>query len=107
VLLIAAMRSFGMPVSALEFSAAAVVAAVITGLIATVAGAAWPALRAGRISPVRALIGAPAPRRALTRRRALVGLALFVPGMVIGGLFWFGTTPPASGSGSARPGRRW
>jgi putative ABC transport system permease protein len=92
VLLIAAMRSFGMPVSALEFSAGAAVAAIITGLIATVAGAAWPALRAGRISPVRALIGAPAPRRALTRRRALVGLALFVPGMLIGGEFWFGTT---------------
>ncbi|WP_028064168.1 ABC transporter permease [Solirubrobacter soli] len=92
VLLIAAMRSFGMPVSTIDFSAGAAVAAVITGLVATVAGAAWPAMRAGRISPVRALIGAPAPRRALTRRRALVGLALFIPGMVIGGLFWFGTT---------------
>jgi putative ABC transport system permease protein len=92
VLLIAAMKSFGMPVSALQFSLGAVIGAIVTGLIATLAGAAWPALRAGRISPVRALIGAPAPRRALTRRRASVGLALFVPGMVVGGEFWFGTT---------------
>ncbi|HEY6887317.1 MAG TPA: FtsX-like permease family protein [Solirubrobacter sp.] len=92
VLLVAAMKSFGMPVSTLQFSAGAAIAAIVTGLIATVAGAAWPALRAGRISPVRALIGAPPPRRALTRRRALVGLALFIPGMVVGGEFWFGTT---------------
>jgi len=103
VLLIEAMKSFGMPVSALEFSAGAAVAAVVTGLIATLAGAAWPALRAGRISPVRALIGAPAPRRTLTRRRAAIGLALFVPGMVIGGKFWFGTTStsPWVGIGAA------
>jgi putative ABC transport system permease protein len=92
VLLVAAMKSFGMPVSTLQFSAGAAIAAIVTGLIATVAGAAWPALRAGRISPVRALIGAPPPRRALTRRRALVGLGLFIPGMVVGGEFWFGTT---------------
>jgi putative ABC transport system permease protein len=103
VLLIEAMKSFGMPVSTLEFSAGAAVAAVITGLIATLAGAAWPALRAGRVSPVRALIGTPAPRRALTRRRALIGLALFVPGLVIGGKFWFGTTStsPWVGIGAA------
>src|SRR6185503_4070239 len=35
VLLIEAMKSFGMPVSALEFSAGAAVAAVVTRLIAT------------------------------------------------------------------------
>jgi putative ABC transport system permease protein len=103
VLLIEAMKSFGMPVSKVEFSAGAAVAAIVTGLVATLAGAAWPALRAGRIPPIRALIGAPAPRRALTRRRALVGLALFVPGMVLGGKFWFGTssTSPWVGVGAA------
>jgi putative ABC transport system permease protein len=102
VLLIEAMKSFGMPVSKVEFSPWAAVAAVLTGLVATLAGAAWPALRAGRISPVRALIGAPPPRRELTRRRALIGLALFVPGMVIGGKFWFGTssTSPWVGIGA-------
>jgi putative ABC transport system permease protein len=92
VVLIEALRSFGMPVSKVEFTAGAALAAVVTGLVATLAGAIWPALRAGRISPVRALIGAPPSRRALTRRRALVGLALFVPGMVLGGKFWFGTS---------------
>jgi putative ABC transport system permease protein len=103
VVMVQAMKSFGMPVSAVEFSAFAVVGAVVTGLLATVAGAAWPALRAGRISPIRALVGAPPPRRALTRRRALIGLCLFVPGMVIGGKFWFGTTStsPWVGIGAA------
>src|SRR5690606_320027 len=36
--LVAMMRGFGMPVSGVEFGAAAVVAAVLTGLAATVAG---------------------------------------------------------------------
>jgi putative ABC transport system permease protein len=103
VVLIEAMKSFGMPVSSVELSVGAAVAAVLTGLVATLAGAAWPALRAGRISPIRALVGTPPPRRALTRRRALIGLALFVPGMVIGGKFWFGTssTSPWVGIGAA------
>jgi len=96
VVLIEAIRAWGMPVSTVDFSPGAAVAAIVTGLLATLAGALWPALRAGRISPVRALIGAPPPRRALTRRRALVGLALFVPGMVVGGKFWFGTTSSSS-----------
>jgi putative ABC transport system permease protein len=90
--LLEAMRSFGVPVSRIEFSVGALVAAVITGVLATVAGAAWPALRAGRIAPIRALTGAPPPRRALTRRRAIVGLLLFLPGMAAGGLLWFGTS---------------
>jgi putative ABC transport system permease protein len=99
VLLIEAMKSFGMPVSTVELSAGAAVAAVVTGLVATIAGSAWPALRAGRISPVRALIGAPAPRRALTPQRALIGLGLFLPGMVVGGKFWFGTTSTSAWAG--------
>ena len=61
VLLIQAMKSFGMPVSTVEFSAGAAMAAVITGLVATLAGATWPALRAGRSRPCGRWIGAPAP----------------------------------------------
>src|SRR4029453_9784804 len=52
----------------------------------------WPAVRAARTPPIQALLGTTrAGRRVLTVKRAVVGLALFVPGAVVGGLFWFGT----------------
>src|SRR4029453_5293314 len=61
-------------------------------LLATIAGAAWPAVRAARTPPVQAMIGsARVSRTGLTVRRAGIGLALFIPGGVLGGLFWFGT----------------
>lgn len=93
VLLVKAMESFGMPVAHVEYRAWAAVAAVVVGLVATVAGAAWPAVRAARVAPIAAMRGGEAVSHAgPTARRALVGLALFVPGTAIGGLFWFGDT---------------
>ncbi|HMA27344.1 MAG: ABC transporter permease [Solirubrobacterales bacterium] len=91
VLLLKGMESMGMPVSTIDYSAGAAIGAVITGLVATVAGAAWPAVRAARIPPIRALTGGSGPRKALTARRALVGTVLFVPSMLVGGYAWFGT----------------
>lgn len=91
LLLVRAMRSFGMPVSSLDYSAGAALAALATGIVATLAGAAWPALRAARIPPIRALVGGSAPRSVTSRRRALAGAALFVPGLIGGGIFWFGS----------------
>jgi putative ABC transport system permease protein len=90
-LLLSAMRSFGMPVSSVHYSVGAGIEAVIAGLLATLVGAAWPAVRAGRVAPVRALIGGGGPARGMSGRRAVVGLVLFVPSMVAGGLLWFGT----------------
>lgn len=88
--LAAAMRSFfGLPLASLDVTAGAAVAAILVGLLATVAGALNPALRAGRISPIRALTGGRGMEGRPGRRRFLAGLALFVPGLVIGGLFWF------------------
>jgi putative ABC transport system permease protein len=92
LLLVRAMQSFGLPVSGIEFSAGAVIAAVATGLVATLAGAVWPALRAARTPPIRALTGGSAPRKVLRARRAVVGLALFVPGLAVGGVVWFGNS---------------
>lgn len=88
--LAAAMRSFfGLPLAALDVTAGAAIVAIAVGLLATVAGAISPALRAGRIAPIRALAdGAGAERRPGLRRAALGG-ALFVPGLLVGGLFWF------------------
>lgn len=88
--LASAMRSFfGLPLSSLDVTAGAAVAAVLVGLLATVAGALNPALRAGRVPPIRALTGGRGLEGRPGRRRLLVGFALFLPGLAIGGLFWF------------------
>ncbi len=92
LLLLRALQSFGVPVSSIEVTAGAVVAAIVTGVLATLAGAAWPALRAGRIPPIRALVGGTSPRKGFGARRAVIGLILFLPGMAIGGLLWFGNS---------------
>jgi putative ABC transport system permease protein len=87
--LIQFMKSFGMPVTSVRFSAGAAIAAVIVGLVATVAGALWPARRAGRVPPVQAVIGGRAIRRKPSVRRALIGVVLFLPGLILGGTYWF------------------
>ncbi|HEY8501688.1 MAG TPA: ABC transporter permease, partial [Solirubrobacterales bacterium] len=57
-LLASAMRSFfGLPLSALKVTTGAAAIAVAVGLLATLAGALYPALRAGRVSPIQALTG--------------------------------------------------
>lgn len=87
-LLAAAMRDlFGLPISSLEVTAPAAIVAVIVGLLATIAGSLYPALRAGRIAPIRALTGGGDVERQPGWRRALAGLALFLPGLAVGGLF--------------------
>ncbi len=103
VLLVRAMQNFGMPVSGIDFSPSAAVIAVGIGLLATLAGAARPALRAARVPPVRALVGEGEPPRPPGARRAVIGLALFLPSMLAGGLLWFGTTStsPLIGIGAA------
>jgi putative ABC transport system permease protein len=92
VLLVQAMQSFGMPMSGIDYSAGAAIAAIVTGLVATLAGAAWPAVRAARIAPIQALTGGGPRRSPLRRRRAVIGLALFLPTMAASGILWFGTT---------------
>lgn len=88
--LASAMRSFfGLPLSSLDVTATAALAAILVGLLATVAGALNPALRAARISPIRALTGGRGVEGRPGRGRLLVGSALFLPGLAIGGLYWF------------------
>ncbi len=89
-LLAATMRSlFGLPIASLEIGPGAVVAAIVVGLVATVAGALYPALRAGRMAPIAALTGRGGGEGRPGLRRALAGLVLFFPGLAVGGLFWF------------------
>jgi putative ABC transport system permease protein len=97
--LAAAMRSFfGLPIASLEVTSGAIITSLVIGLVATTVGALYPALRAGRIAPVRALTGAVGNERRPGWVRALVGIGLFVPGMVIGGLFWFSNSSGSAGA---------
>ena len=79
--LIALMREIGFPVGRLAFTWIAPVAAVATGLLTAVLGALQPARRAGRVSPIRAILGAEGARRAPRPRRALLGVGLILPGL--------------------------
>ena len=86
--LISLMRSMEMPVGALVVTPGPAITAVTVGMLVTVAGALWPARRAGRISPIRAVLGARGVRRAPRRSRLWLGLALTLPGAILGGRFW-------------------
>jgi putative ABC transport system permease protein len=88
--LAAAMRSsFGLPIAALDVSPSAALIAVAVGLLATLAGSLYPALRAGRVAPIRALTGGGTAERPPGPRRLILGAVLFLPGLAVGGLFWF------------------
>jgi putative ABC transport system permease protein len=92
--LIAMMRGLGVPVGSLDVSAGGAITASILGIVVTAFGAFWPARRAGRVPPVRAALGDTEPRKRPSVRRGLVGLALFLPGLIFGGELFMG------GSGS-------
>lgn len=95
--LVAAMKGLGIPIGATTISASAAIVAVILGLLVTVIGALRPAWRAGRMSPIRAVLGDAQERRRPLLRRVLIAAVLFVPGCVLGGRFWMG----GGNSGSA------
>jgi putative ABC transport system permease protein len=88
--LISLMRGMGVPVGTLALSADAAITAGCIGIVVTLLGAFWPARRAGRISPIRAVLGDAQVRRTASKRRLVIGLALFLPGVWFGGSFWFG-----------------
>ena len=84
------MRGLGMPVDELRVSGGAAITAVVLGLVVTAFGAFWPARRAGRIPPIRAALGDGATRKRPSIRRGLLGLALFLPGLILGGELFMG-----------------
>ena len=88
--LIALMRGMDLPVGNLDVSASATITAAAIGILVTLAGAFWPARRAGRISPIRAVVGTAQVRQTARKRRLVAALALFFPGLWFGGSFWFG-----------------
>ena len=86
--LIELMRTLNFPVGRLSFSGFAPVAALATGLITAVLGALYPARRAGRTSPIRAVLGTEGLRARLRARRAVLGAVLIPLGLA--GAFWLG-----------------
>ena len=88
LLLIELMRELDFPVGDLVLTPLAPIAAVTTGLVTAVGGAFHPARRAGRTSPIRAVLGTEGLRARLRARRAVLGLVLMAAGLA--GAFWLG-----------------
>ena len=88
--LISLMRGMDVPVGTLDVSASAAITAAVIGIVVTLLGAFWPAHRAGRVSPIRAVMGDGQVRAGASKRRLVIALALFLPGLWFGGSFWFG-----------------
>lgn len=82
VALTALLRSIGLPVGGLRLTLVAPLAGVLTGLLTATAGALIPALRAGRIAPIQAVLGSEGLRSRPGVWRALIGIALIAPGLV-------------------------
>jgi putative ABC transport system permease protein len=80
--LVALMREvFQLPVGGLELTPIAPIAAVATGLLTALLGALNPARRAGRIAPIRAVLGSEGIRVRPRARRAVLGVVLILPGL--------------------------
>jgi putative ABC transport system permease protein len=88
--LVSLMRGMGMPIGGLRVAPSAAVLSVAVGLLVTVLGSLRPALRAGSVPPIQAVLTGRGKVARPRLRRAALGLALFVPGLVFGGEFWFG-----------------
>ncbi|MGH2952650.1 MAG: ABC transporter permease [Solirubrobacterales bacterium] len=86
--LIELMKAIDFPVGKLVFTWIAPVAAVVTGLLTAGLGALHPARRAGRTSPIRAVLGTEGLRQRPRPRRALIGAGLILAGLA--GAFWLG-----------------
>jgi putative ABC transport system permease protein len=99
--LIELMGTAGLPVGDLELVPIAFIAAVATGILTALLGALNPARRAGRIAPIRAVLGSEGIRTQPRRSRALIGLLLIAPGLA--GAFQLGaadeTTTPVVAAG--------
>jgi putative ABC transport system permease protein len=91
------------PVGELRFTWLAPAAAVVAGIGTALLGALYPARRAGRISPIRAVLGGEGLRSRPRPRRAVLGAGLIVAGLA--GAFWLGaadeTTPLVAAAGMA------
>ena len=87
-LVVIARELLEVPVGDVRFVPWAVAAAAATGVATSVLGALWPAARAGRTSPIRAVLGTEGLRSRPRARRGVAGVVLIAFGL--GGAFWLG-----------------
>jgi len=95
--LVVLMRGFGLPIGNLYVAPSSAITASIVGIVVTLGAALWPARRAGRIAPIRAILGTAGVRRTPRPVRGLIGVALMLPGTLLGGSFWFSSDAEAGG----------
>jgi putative ABC transport system permease protein len=88
--LVALLRQLDFPVGSLQVKTWAAVVAVATGVLTTVLGALTPARRAGRISPIQAVLGGGQARERPAPRRGALGLALIAGGGA--GAYWLASS---------------
>jgi putative ABC transport system permease protein len=86
--LVELLKALNFPVGSITFATYAPFAAIATGLITAVLGALYPARRAGRTSPIRAVIGTQGLRSTLRARRGVLGAVLIAVGLA--GAWWLG-----------------
>ncbi len=80
--LIAIIKMFDFPIGGLEFTSTALIAGLIVGIVVTLFGAAYPAIKASRIPPIRAVLGVSQERSKPNRKRSLIGLVIFILGLI-------------------------
>ncbi len=71
---------FDIPAGSIAIPATAVIWSFVTGLVVTVAAAVFPALRAGRIPPVAAMLDVAIDRSATSARRPVIGVIMMLLG---------------------------
>ena len=89
-LLIALLRGLDVPVGHLQVSAGSAAAAAAAGIVATLARRRPPGAARRRVSPCRPRRAGATGRERPGLARLAVALALFLPGLLLGGRYWFG-----------------
>ncbi len=79
--LIELIKTFDFPIGGLEFPLTALIAGLFVGIIVTLFGAAYPAIRASRTSPIRAVLGVSQERTKPSTTRSLIGLVTLALGL--------------------------
>jgi putative ABC transport system permease protein len=95
--LVMLMRGLGWPIGNLHVDVSSAITASVVGIVVTLGAALWPARRAGRIAPIRAILGTAGVRRTPRPIRGVIGLACLLPGTIMGGSFWFSSDAESGG----------
>ncbi|MGH2906690.1 MAG: ABC transporter permease [Solirubrobacterales bacterium] len=90
------LSAVGFPLGAIEYPPGAFIAAPLVGLAATLFGALRPAIRAGRIAPIRAVLAEHGNEPVRSGRRVVIGSICVLLGLA--GVFTLASSDGSSGS---------